>query len=77
MTTNKYYEETPNADASYISERNDRVEKFKSDQDFLNLSKKWRENALKRKYMNNFAWLGRPLIQFPGDVLAVQELFQL
>ena len=74
MTTNKYYEETPNADTSYISERNDRVEKFKSDQDFLNLSKKWRENALKRKYMNNFAWLGRPLIQFPGDVLAVQEL---
>ena len=24
--------------------------------------------------MNNFSWLGRPLIQFPGDVMAIQEL---
>ncbi|MCF8140907.1 MAG: cephalosporin hydroxylase family protein [Cyanobium usitatum Tobar12.5m-G36] len=30
--------------------------------------------ALERKYMNSFSWLGRPLIQFPGDVMAVQEL---
>ena len=74
MNTNKYYEETPKAVNSYISERDSRVEKFKSDQEFINLSKRWRENAIKRKYMNNFSWLGRPLIQFPGDVLAVQEL---
>ena len=74
MTKNKYYEETPNANKDYISERDLRVEKFKSDKEFVNLSKKWRENALKRKYMNNFSWMGRPLIQFPGDILAVQEL---
>ena len=74
MNSNKYYEETPKAVNSYISERDSRVEKFKSDQEFINLSKRWRENAIKRKYMNNFSWLGRPLIQFPGDVLAVQEL---
>ena len=74
MTKKKYYEETPNADNSYILERDRRVERFKSDEEFINISKKWRENALKRKYMNNFSWLGRPLIQFPGDVLAIQEL---
>ena len=74
MTKNKYYEETPNANNEYKSERDLRVENFRSDKEFINLSKKWRENALKRKYMNNFSWMGRPLIQFPGDILAVQEL---
>ncbi len=74
MTKNKNYEETPNANNEYISERDLRVEQFSSDKEFINLSKKWRENALKRKYMNNFSWMGRPLIQFPGDVMAVQEL---
>ena len=24
--------------------------------------------------MNNFSWLGRPLIQFPGDIIAVHDL---
>ena len=74
MTKNKFYEETPNANNEYISERDLRVEKFKSDKEFIKLSKKWREYALKRKYMNNFSWMGRPLIQFPGDIMAVQEL---
>ncbi len=74
MTKYKYYEETPNANNQYISERDLRVENFKYDKDFISLSKKWRENAIKRKYMNNFSWMGRPLIQFPGDIMAVQEL---
>ena len=74
MTQNKFYEETPNAHKAYISERDLRIRKFKSDEEFINLSSKWREKALKRKYMNNFSWMGRPLIQFPGDILAVQEL---
>ena len=74
MNKNKYYEETPNANNEYINERDLRVEQFKYDEEFINLSKKWRENALMRKYMNNFSWMGRPLIQFPGDIIAVQEL---
>jgi cephalosporin hydroxylase len=73
MNKNKYYEETPNANNEYINERDLRVEQFKYDEEFINLSKKWRENALMRKYMNNFSWMGRPLIQFPGDIIAVQE----
>ena len=74
MTQNKFYEETPSAHKAYISERDLRIRQFKSDEEFINLSSKWREKALKRKYMNNFSWMGRPLIQFPGDILAVQEL---
>ncbi|MCC3263791.1 cephalosporin hydroxylase family protein, partial [Paenibacillus polymyxa] len=38
------------------------------------LSIAWRQMALERKYMNNFSWAGRPLIQLPMDAMAMQEL---
>jgi cephalosporin hydroxylase len=31
-------------------------------------------NANKFRYSYNFKWLGRPIIQFPQDIMAVQEL---
>jgi cephalosporin hydroxylase len=68
------YESTPDAHPSFIEERKSRIEALKADTEFLKLSKHWRQMALERKYMNSFSWLGRPLIQFPGDVMAVQEL---
>ena len=74
MDYQKNYEETPKANKDFILERDSRVKEFKADKEFNSISKKWREYALKKKYMNNFCWLGRPLIQFPGDVMAIQEL---
>lgn len=69
-----YFESSPAAHHLYIEEKRRRVEDYGSDQEFLELSQKWRVMALERKYMNNFSWLGRPLIQMPSDVIAVQEL---
>ena len=37
MTQNKFYEETPSANQAYIAERDLRIKKFKSDEDFINL----------------------------------------
>jgi cephalosporin hydroxylase len=37
-------------------------------------SKKWVENASRLKYSYNFTWLGRPIIQFPQDIIAMQEI---
>lgn len=68
------YEATPGAHPEFIKERDARIDEFKKDTEFLEITKKWRYMALERKYMNNFSWLGRPLVQFPGDVLAIQEL---
>ncbi len=34
----------------------------------------WMRNTAAAKYTYNFSWLGRPIIQFPQDVLALQEL---
>lgn len=30
--------------------------------------------TLKYKYSYNFSWMGRPMIQFPADILALQEI---
>ncbi len=31
-------------------------------------------NHLDKKYTYNFSWLGRPIIQFPQDIIAMQEI---
>lgn len=39
-----------------------------------NISKKWMFDVSKDRYSYNFTWLGRPIIQFPQDILAIQEI---
>lgn len=42
--------------------------------DFLRATKTWLERANKHKYSYHFEWLGRPIIQYPQDIVAMQEL---
>lgn len=69
-----YLESTPDAAADYRAEKQDRIASFASDTEFRALSVAWRAKALERKYMNNFSWLGRPMIQLPADAMAIQEI---
>jgi cephalosporin hydroxylase len=69
-----YLETTPTAHPDYRSEKEQRIGALRTDEEFQALSKAWRTMALERKYMNNFSWLGRPLIQLPQDAMAMQEL---
>jgi len=69
-----YLETTPNAANDYITEKKHRLASFSQDQAFRELSTSWRAMALERKYMNNFSWLGRPMIQLPMDTIAMQEI---
>jgi len=69
-----YLETTPNAASDYRDEKKQRITAFANDQEFRELSKTWRAMALERKYMNNFSWLGRPMIQLPMDAMAMQEI---
>ena len=34
----------------------------------------WRNQARKHRYTYHFSWLGRPIIQYPQDMIAMQEL---
>lgn len=69
-----YLETTPNAALDYRDEKKQRIAAFANDQEFRELSTTWRAMALERKYMNNFSWLGRPMIQLPMDAMAMQEI---
>lgn len=69
-----YLETTPSAAADYRQEKQNSILSFATDTEFRELSNRWRTMALERKYMNNFSWLGRPLIQLPSDAMAIQEI---
>ncbi len=41
---------------------------------FLDLSNTWNQTAIRHGYFQNFTWLGRPILQIPQDLYAIQEL---
>ncbi|PSB00899.1 cephalosporin hydroxylase family protein [Merismopedia glauca] len=38
------------------------------------LTQKWFVDSCKQKYSYNFTWMGRPIIQYPQDIVAMQEI---
>lgn len=42
--------------------------------DMQELSLTWLRGTLQYHYSYNFSWLGQPIIQYPQDVIAIQEL---
>ena len=44
------------------------------DEDVQALSRIWVREIARHNYAYNFSWLGRPIIQFPQDIVAMQEL---
>jgi cephalosporin hydroxylase len=45
-----------------------------NDPAFLELSNTWVQQSIRHSYAQNFTWLGRPVIQVPQDLYAIQEL---
>ncbi|MCW7540529.1 cephalosporin hydroxylase family protein [Aquabacterium sp. A7-Y] len=50
------------------------IEGLKQDRDMQDLSRIWLRDTLKHRYSYNFSWMGRPIIQYPQDMMAMQEL---
>jgi cephalosporin hydroxylase len=50
------------------------IARLKQDDDLRRLSNSWIEAIAPYKYSYNFTWLGRPVIQFPQDLMAMQEI---
>ncbi len=44
------------------------------DREMSDLTKQWFRRASKLEYSYHFKWLGVPIIQFPQDILAIQEI---
>lgn len=64
---------------------NDESEKFRQecireinaqgiDKDLAEISLLWRQKARVNNYGYHFSWLDRPIIQYPQDIMAIQEL---
>ena len=45
-----------------------------ADAELKSLSRKWFDRSCQYRYSYNFTWLGRPIIQYPEDIVAMQEL---
>jgi cephalosporin hydroxylase len=52
----------------------ERIERYSHDKEFKVLANKWLQQSLLKKYIYNFTWLGRPIIQLPQDIIALQEI---
>jgi cephalosporin hydroxylase len=59
----------------FIAERISNINTYPLDKSLCNLSNEWLINSFRKKFMYNFDWLGRPIIQSPVDIVAMQELF--
>jgi cephalosporin hydroxylase len=58
----------------FEAERAARIEQLGQDHAFQAQSRDWLEQSMRKQYVYNFSWLGRPIIQNPIDILAMQEL---
>lgn len=62
------------AEQQFTQERTERLDAYTADIDFQQLSRQWLQKSMADKYVYNFDWLGRPIIQYPQDMWAVQDL---
>lgn len=60
--------------AQFEREKKERMKRLGCDEHLRSLSRQWLQEAMRKGYTYNFSWLGRPIIQFPGDILALQEI---
>src|SRR4051812_17064271 len=58
----------------FEDEKRARIDSFGKDADFQRRSREWLEESMRKSYVYNFTWLGRPIIQNPIDIVAMQEL---
>lgn len=58
----------------FARERLDRVRSYANHEKLNSLAHDWIFHSMQAKYLYNFDWLGRPIIQYPEDMVAVQEL---
>ena len=63
-----------NPSDQFAAERAERLADYAQDTAFKDLSRQWLQTSMDKKYVYNYDWLGRPIIQYPQDMVAMQEL---
>jgi cephalosporin hydroxylase len=60
--------------AAFEAEKRERIASYKHESNWRDQSAEWMVQAFRNRYMYNFSWLGRPIIQLPADIVATSEL---
>lgn len=58
----------------FLAQRLENINKMSMDNSLQNSSRSWFDEASVHNYSYNFDWLGLPIIQFPQDMVAIQEI---
>jgi len=59
---------------SYKEEVQARVESYSENKELLDAADRFLCASISPKYSYNFSWHGRPIIQYPQDIIAMQEI---
>lgn len=60
--------------AAFENECEDRIRDYEGEEELQALSREWVRRSWGEKYSYNFKWMGRPIIQLPQDIIAMQEI---
>lgn len=63
-----------NADNSFEKEKQANIKSLVEESSLRASSLHWVTEVSRHKYSYNFSWMGRPIIQFPQDMVAMQEI---
>ncbi len=63
-----------NPEPEFEEQKRASVEGQGGDARLKTLTREWFDATCKHRYTYNFTWLGRPIIQYPQDIVAMQEL---
>jgi cephalosporin hydroxylase len=63
-----------NPNEAFIKERDERITSMGNNKSMKKMGLDFTRASINCKYSYNFTWLGRPIIQYPQDIVAVQEI---
>ena len=61
-------------DIEFEKENKKNIDLMSKDPKLKKMTRSWFDLAFKHQYSYHFTWLGRPIIQFPQDMIALQEI---
>jgi cephalosporin hydroxylase len=63
-----------NEPEKFAAERDAAIPRMAADSNLTSTTRQWFLRSCHHQYSYNFTWLGLPIIQYPQDILALQEL---
>ncbi len=58
----------------FVKQNEKKTNLMANDKELNKLSRKWFDKSFNHEYSYHFSWLGRPIIQYPQDMIAIQEI---